>query len=261
MDLNVLESVQNPRVKLAVKLSRSGRERRRTGLFFAEGERLCADCCDALGSLETLFVTREGYEKYGSTVDSLVPRSRESFLITRQIADKISDTVSDQGVFALCRCFETRDLGGLPESGSFVCLERVQNPDNLGAVARTAEAMGLDGVIVCGGCDVFSPKAQRAAMGALCRIPVYEADSACDFLMGARQKGYKLRAACLGDGSVDIRRIDLSAPVIVVIGNEGAGVSEEVQRICGRFIIPMKGKTQSLNAAAAAAITIWEMQR
>ena len=246
MDLNVLESVQNPRVKLAVKLSRSGRERRRTGLFFAEGERLCADCCDALGSLETLFVTREGYEKYGSTVDSLVPRSRESFLITRQIADKISDTVSDQGVFALCRCFETRDLGGLPESGSFVCLERVQNPDNLGAVARTAEAMGLD---------------QRAAMGALCRIPVYEADSACDFLMGARQKGYKLRAACLGDGSVDIRRIDLSAPVIVVIGNEGAGVSEEVQRICGRFIIPMKGKTQSLNAAAAAAITIWEMQR
>lgn len=117
------------------------------------------------------------------------------------------------------------------------------------------------GAILCGCCDRYSPKSQRAAMGSLLRLPVYESADLCSDLELLKSKGMKLYATSPDSSAQRITRVPMDAGVICVIGNEGNGVSEAVFSLCERVTIPMQGNAESLNASMAAAITMWEMMR
>ena len=142
-----------------------------------------------------------------------------------------------------------------------VLLENVQDPGNVGTVIRTAAAMGVDTVLLCGACaDLYSPKTARATMGAVFRERVLRCtiDEARSF---ADLNGLRLYGAALSDRAADIRTLDLQNAV-VAIGSEGQGLSAELLRICdGELIIPMSPGSESLNAAVAAAVVLWEMAR
>ena len=147
------------------------------------------------------------------------------------------------------------------KGGRYLALEQVQNPQNLGAAARTAEALGIAGLIVSGGCDRFNPKALRASMGSLLRLPVMQVEDLASWLKA--QNETILTLATVPDmRATSICTLDFSGGAIAVVGNEGNGVSEAVlSAVRERVTIPMRGAAESLNASAAATITMWEMMR
>ncbi len=142
-----------------------------------------------------------------------------------------------------------------------ILLENVQDPGNVGTVIRTAAAMGVKTVILCGACaDVYSPKTARATMGAVFseNIIRLQPDEAAALI---HEKGLKLYGAALSERAEDIRKLSLGNAV-VAIGSEGRGLSGELLGLCdGELIIPMAKGSESLNAAVAASIVLWEMAR
>lgn len=254
-----IESASNDKVKLAVKIGSSAKYRKQTGMFFIEGLRLCRDAALTGYEIETTFVTEYAAEKFSDDINFIASSSKNVFLISENIEKKITQAQNPQGVFCLCK---TKKINlTIDFSGKYIALENVQDPANLGAIFRTAEALGISGAIIYRCCDIYNPKAQRSAMGSALRLPVIESEDLRETLNGLSLKGMKLYATTPDSTVTKITDEDLSGGVIAVIGNEGNGVSEEIFEICQKVTIPMAGRAESLNASMAAAITMWEMMR
>lgn len=145
--------------------------------------------------------------------------------------------------------------------GRYLILDGVQDPGNVGTIWRAADAFGAEGLILCSGCaDPWNPKTVRATMGAVFRLPVYECalEAAAE---GLGRAGLPLYATALREDTEDVRRVDLGRGA-VIIGSEGRGVSRALLERCqGTLKIPMSSRCESLNAAVAAAVILWEMGR
>lgn len=257
--MDIITSRQNEAIKTAAALKKpSGR--REYGMFLLEGARLCADA--ALNGIKIVrfYVTEEAAKKYSKEFNILEEKAEKSFFISQSVALKLADTANTQEFFAVCR--EQNTEVSVSYNGLYVFTDNVQNPDNLGAVARTAEAMGVDGLIVNSGCDIYSPKAQRAAMGSLLRLPVIKVFDAKEFLTELKNNNMKIFASVVGQDVPAVTSADKSGGTVLIIGNEGNGVSDDILNICTHKItIPMKGRAESLNAATAAAVLIWEFTK
>ena len=263
--METITSVKNERVKAAAKLTSSTKARREQGLFVLEGLRLCMDVVRSGLRCAELFVSEEFCKKHEAEYEALAAVSDEVFLVNDAVLEKLSDTRTPQGVCCVVRMAAPVSL-----------LERapnVQDPANLGAIARTAEALGISGLLVSGGCDVYAPKALRASMGALLRLPVEVVDAGVvlsgegktpvpPLLKKAEALGFKTYASTPAADAVPVTEADFSGPVLCVVGNEANGVTPETMAACAeRVTIPMAGRAESLNAAAAGAILMWEMVR
>lgn len=254
-----IDSLANEKIKFTAKIISSSKHRKKEGLFFLEGLRLCRDAALSGTEIEYAFFTAKAIEKSGADVAFISENAKSSFEISDSVALKLSQTETSQGFFCLCKMKKGSE--GIIYSGKYIALENIQDPSNLGAIARTAEALGIDGAILSGCCDRFSPKSQRAAMGSLLRLNITECDNLPEMLSELKQKGMKLYATTPDEKAQKITSSDMSGGVVAVIGNEGNGVSDEVFSLCERVTIPMLGRAESLNASMAAAITMWEMMR
>lgn len=259
--METITSVKNERVKAAAKLVSSAKARRESGLFVLEGLRLCMDVVRSGLCCKELFVSEEFRGKHTPEFDALSAVSEEVFLVNDAVLERLSDTRTPQGVCAVVEMPAGSPVLDAAAGGRYVLLENIQDPANLGAVARTAEALGLSGLLVSGGCDVYSPKALRASMGALLRLPVEETE-ALTALRAAKAAGFTTYASTPETQAVSVGDADFTGPTLMVVGNEANGVTPETQAACDvRVTIPMEGRAESLNAAAAAAILMWEMCR
>lgn len=256
-----IDSVSNERIKSAVKIASSSKTRRQTGMFFLEGLRLCRDAAITGYEIDSFFVSRRAYEKFSEDADFIARKAQHSFIVSDLVENKLSVTQTSQGFFCLCKIREDFTVGDVDFSGKYIALENIQDPANLGAVSRTAEALGIAGIIAEGGCDIYSPKAQRAAMGSLLRLSVIRCESLSDTLSFLGENGMKLYATTPDASAKKITDSSMSGGVVAVIGNEANGVSDEVFALCEKVTIPMLGRAESLNASMAAAITMWEMMR
>ncbi|MCL2105613.1 MAG: RNA methyltransferase [Oscillospiraceae bacterium] len=255
--------MENPHIKSAVKLRDSSSRRRELEQFFLEGARLCADAFESGYRPLRCFVTARARERYGEGLAPMLAATESVYDIPPALAKKLGDTESPQGVFAVF-CLPSAKNAALFWSGrgKYLALENLQDPANLGAIARTAEALGADGLLVSGGCDRFHPKALRASMGALLRIPLLQADELSEELHRARALGLPILAAVPEAAALPLTALPLTGGAVVLIGNEGAGLSAPALSACtARVTIPMRGRAESLNAAAAATILLWEMMR
>ncbi len=255
----LLTSRANALVKQAAAVRRSARERRESGLFFLEGARLCADAASSGTVVSLCLYTDEAAEKYADRLREALSAAEKAARITPDLAEYLSETPSPQGIFCLCRMRESGSR--IDSAGKYLALSDVQNPDNLGAISRTAEALGLDGLIVEGGCDLYNPKAQRASMGSLLRIPIVRTTDLCALLADCRRDGMQVYAATPDADALPVTDVSFSGGTVCVVGNEGAGLREEILRACDRVTIPMRGRAESFNASAAATILLWEMTR
>ena len=142
-------------------------------------------------------------------------------------------------------------------------LEDIQDPSNLGTVLRTAEALGIGGVILTRGCcDVYSPKVLRGSMGAVFRLPMALVETMPPAVNALEHKGFVAMAAVPDREAEPITHVRFSSPSIVLVGNEGNGLKPETIRACQRRVtIPMLGRAESLNASVAASLLMWEMMR
>lgn len=261
MNFASLDSVSNEKIKQAVKLRESAKYRRESGRFFLEGLRLCRDAAESEVQIFSLFFTEEAYEKYTRDIDFIGSKAESSFMISPACRDKLSDTKTSQGVFLICGFLPSCEESGMDPSGKYIALENIQDPANLGAVCRTAEALGIGAAVLCGCCDIYNPKAQRAAMGSLLRLPIITTQDLPGFLTDLKNKGMTVLSTTPDSSAEPITKVCMSGGVIAVIGNEGNGVTEQTQSVCRRITIPMKGRAESLNASMAAAVTMWEIMR
>lgn len=260
-----LTSKDNPNVKQAAKLMSSAKERREKQCFIAEGVRLCTEALENGCELEDVFYTEQARSKYSETISKLEAAAENAFVITDEIADKIADTVSPQGVFVVGKMPKNNiSLDEIKTDGMFILMENLQDPANIGAIFRTAEALGLTGTFLTSDCcDPYNPKAMRASMGAVFRMPYLVIDDVVSVMSECKSKNMRpIATVPNADAASKITSIRFFKGAIMCIGNEGNGLSEELKGVCGeRVTIPMNGRAESLNAATAASILMWEMVR
>ena len=251
-----ITSRENPMIKEAAALLKSKRAREENGLFLAEGARLCAEASRSGIAVRRLFLTEEAKEKYPDYLRDLIPAAADVQEITPPVAEKLSDTKTPQGVFAVCEFPENR--ADFDRDGLFVVLDGLQDPGNIGTILRTCDAMDVRGVLLCGSADIWSPKVLRASMGCLFRLPVAVFADAAEAFSALHRYGCTVFASTLSANSVPLNQVRFPKRSAVVIGNEGSGIPEEdLARSDTLVTIPMPGRAESLNAASAAAILIY----
>lgn len=256
---NIITSRENPLIKLVAALQVSSEKRKRNGLFVLEGLRICKDACDNGIKFDKLIVSDAAAEKYAADTEKFSLISDECYKIPDSLFKKISDTKTPQGIIAVAKMPVTGSCG-IDKNGKYIALENVADPSNLGAVSRTAEALGVNGIILSSdGCDPYSPKALRASMGTLLRVPVFVTESFAETLKSTGLKRY----ACVVDKTAEsIKKQSFENGSVVMIGNEANGLTDSAKQSADVLVtIPMTGRAESLNAAAAAAIAIWEMMK
>lgn len=259
-----ITSRENPAVRRAVRLMTNARERRKSGLIICEGARLCSDAVESGVHGEEFFCTAAAMDRYPEYIEKLMENSSEIYEITEEVAEKISDTNSSQGIFLTAKApMVENNLDTLKVTGQYVLLEGLQDPSNVGSIFRTAEALGIDGIILTENCaSCFAPKSLRAGMGAMFRIPIFQTSNAAENMRIAAGKNMRPMAAVPCADASDITGIKFFKGAIMCIGNEGNGLTDELIEACPeRVTIPMNGRAESLNAATSAAILMWEMMR
>ena len=260
----IILSRRNEIIQSAVHLSGSAEYRRECGLYFLEGARLCADAASSGVPVRMLLYTESAGEKYEKYLSPILKTARKTYLVGSQAAKALSCTKTPQGIFCICEMPRKALKGSeLPASGTYLALENLQDPANLGTILRTAEALGIDGILMGGSCcDLYSPKVLRASMGAVFRLPVFMEEDLPAAFLELNRRGFLTAAAVPDSGALPVTRMDFSAPCVLAVGNEGNGLTQETRDACSREItIPMMGRAESLNASAAAAILIWEMMK
>lgn len=244
-----ITSRSNPLCTHIRKLNTSASYRREQGEYVGEGPKLLEEALKA-GQRVTTVVTPVG-------MDASCPGDIRRVQMPAELFRSLCDTKTPQGVLFLC---ETPDVA-MPkklEGKRYLVLDGVQDPGNVGTVWRTADAFGADGLILVHDCaDPFSPKTVRSTMGAAFRSPVYRSTPE-ELQEKCREAGLPLYATALREDTADVAAADLRH-CAVVIGSEGRGVSEEVLDLCEKTLkIPMRERCESLNAAVAAAVVLWE---
>lgn len=263
LDVNIT-SRDHRLVKDFRRLTAQARYRRETGRFACEGARLCADAVHSGAVIETVFCTTRALEQYAEYAAPLLAAGARRCTITEELARVLADTDAPQGLFCIGRVLDNRvSFDTIKTNGRYLALEDVQDPANLGAVIRTAEALGLDGLLLSAGCcDLYNPKVLRASMGGVFRLPFLTADDLAAAVTDLQRRGIACWA-CVPDGTATpLQEAALGAGTLCLIGNEGNGLRAGTIAACaGRLTIPMAGRAESLNAAACASIVIWELMR
>lgn len=254
--MKAVSSLKNPVVQAARAL-RDARERARQGAFLLDGEHMVSEalsmCPDRVSAL---FVDEARLEAYAGMA-VLAPQA-DCYAVPAHVLAAISQVKTPQGIAAVCAMPPSPAPEEMGER--LILLENVQDPGNVGTVLRTLDAAGFDGCILTPGCaDPFGPKALRATMGSVFRVPLCSARDAAETVRLLNAQGYATLAAAL-DGEDFYRRAPLPRRLCVLIGNEGAGLTKQAQSACThRFRLPMRGGAESLNAAVAAAVMMYDL--
>ena len=258
---NIVKSKDNPIIKLYQKLSSSKKERLQYGLFVLEGLRITEDAIKEESGLSHLILTSAAAEKYGDMLFQTDLRNARTVVISNELGRKISSTDNTQGVFAICRIPQKKNMI-FSENGKYLVLYGLQDPGNVGMIIRTADALGIDAVIMSGSCDLYSPKVVRSTMGSIFRMNIFTENDTEKLFSLLSENNVITSAAVIDSNAMPVTECDFSGRQAVFIGNEGNGLPEDISRRCmSKIIIPMHGNINSLNAAMAAGILMWEMKR
>lgn len=288
-----ITSTGNKLIREVRDLEKKARARRESGLFIAEGERLCSEI--PVAYIERIFVADDydgrlpefagevshdvqnakmraeaGSNAAQASSHPLQPsdisgqrnhapqRAPKIFQVPRELMEHMSDTKNSQGILAVVRQKKYTELPG----DFFLILDTLQDPGNMGTIFRTAEAAGVDGILMNRDCvDVYSPKVVRATMGAMFRMPFIVSDDLPAEIRRMKSEGVQVYAAHLR-GTKNHWDFDYRQPTAFMIGNEGNGLQDAIADLADTYLrIPMMGHTESLNAGVAASVLMYETLR
>ena len=244
-----ITSRKNPLLQQVKKLLSSRKAREEAGLFVADGTKLLQEAVKYYPGLDTVILS--------DGVSAQVPEQVRILRVPPDVMESISPMASPQGALFLCKLPRKPDFAAKP---GMLLLDGIQDPGNLGTILRTADALDIPVALLEGCADPYSHKVVRASMGAVFRTQItqttwQEAQTAC------ADAGIAVAVTALSDRAQDIRQADLAA-MAVVIGSEGQGVRREIlDSAQAELIIPMNMRCESLNAAIASAIVMWQMKQ
>lgn len=254
----IITSASNEQIKKLINLREKSKIRKSTGLYLVEGIKMFTEIPPK--DLACIYVS-ETFEK--EKKELLFGYNYN--VVTDALLKKISDTVTPQGIVCLVKqkkctvdqIIEHRNT----EKSCIVVLDRIQDPGNLGTIVRTAEAAGISGIVMSSGCvDIYSPKVIRSTMGSIFRVPFAVSDCLVEDIKKMKDAGIVTYAAHL-NGTIYSEELKVK-DLALLIGNEARGLSDDVSDLADRKIkIPMEGKVESLNAAIATAILMYEAMK
>ena len=244
-----ITSRKNPLLQQVKKLLSSRKAREEAGLFVADGTKLLAEAVKYYPGLDTVILS-EG-------IDAQVPEHVKVIRVPEDVMASVSPMQAPQGALFLCRLPEKQPVAAKP---GMLVLDGIQDPGNLGTVLRTADALDVPVVLLEGCADPYSHKVVRSSMGAVFRTPVV-VSTWTQLQAVCREAGIPIAVTALSDRASDIRSAALER-MAVVIGSEGQGVRQEIlDNADAELIIPMNPHCESLNAAVAATIVMWQMKK
>ncbi len=254
-----LTSVQNPTVK-RLKSLKDKKARQEHQEMLVEGEKLMREAAAAGLQPGDVLIDREQAQRFDSLAREMERYGARVHLTPRHVLEAACDTKSPQGACGSFRLPAPFRADAAPDT--LVVLDGVQDPGNVGTIWRTADAAGLQGMLMSAACaDPLSPKVQRSAMGSGFRVPIRMTDDLPGELAALREQGYRIIVSAL-DGAPFYEGMPKCERFALVIGNEARGVSDAVQAVADvRLKLPMRGGAESLNAAVAAGIMMYELMK
>lgn len=255
-----IASRQNPVIKHVKALERK-KYRRHHREAVLEGRRIIADALESEVRFSRVLLDEAADERAVELAVLLESDGAEAAFVETGLFNLLSETVHSQGILAVAELPQAPpDAVFEEESGFWVLLDRLQDPGNLGTIIRTADAAGASGIALTAGCvDVYNSKVLRSAMGSVFHLPILQDLPGKTFLGGLKKAGFRLFAADLS-GALSFERASYPDKTCLVIGNEGAGIRRELLDICDESVkIPIIGRAESLNAAVAAGILLYDI--
>ena len=255
----MITSSANGKVKQVMNLIKKAKARNESGLFVAEGLRIFKEI--PRDQIDSIFVS-ESFLKEEERKHLIDGMKYE--VLTDEVFQVMSDTKTPQGILALVKqhAYTPEDLTRVPGPAFLMILENIQDPGNLGTIIRAGEGAGITGVLMNSTtADIYNPKVIRSTMGSVFRVPFAYTDNLTDSILQLKKKGIKLYAAHL-NGRNNYEKEDYTVDTGFLIGNEANGLTEDTARLADAYIkIPMMGSVESLNAAVAASVLMFETAR
>lgn len=252
----MITSTSNPQVKQLLQLQKKAKERAAQDVFVVEGIRMYQEV--PKDRLVRTYVSESFYEKK----KEIFVKGQQVTVLSDRVFEIVSDTKTPQGILCLVRQYHYQLSDLLKGCPLVMALENIQDPGNLGTILRTAEGAGVTGVLMSADCvDIYNPKVIRSTMGSVYRMPFYYAKDWPETLNSLKKAGILVYAAHLKGTSAHDEQ-DYRRPSAFLIGNESKGLTEETAAFADTYIrIPMCGQVESLNAAVASAVLMYEANR
>ncbi len=254
----MISSTSNTQIKEIEKLQKKAKIRKETKTFIVEGKKMVEEAGERIVKV---YISESYYEEGGLTTELTATHDFE--VVTDKVFKEVSDTMTPQGILAIVNMPEyTLEEFLLNKNPIFILLEDLRDPGNLGTIMRTAEGAGVSGIILSKDCvDLFNPKVVRATMGSIFRIPFVYVEDFGETVSYLQQKGILLYATHLR-GVNDYDRENYADACGIIIGNEANGITQSTANRADCLVkIPMEGKVESLNAAIASGLMMYEVYR
>ena len=260
----MITSTGNARVKQLVTWQKKRKARDEEGVYIVEGIRMYREAPRA--QVREVYVSEQFYSRYGEEL-GLSAWGRQMEILSDHVFSHVSDTKTPQGILLVmeqrsCEICEMLDLDAQGRKPLLMVLDNLQDPGNLGTILRAGEAAGVTGVIMSHDCvDIYNPKTIRSTMGSIFRVPFFVTEDLHETIRQLQNAQISVYAAHL-EGSVCYDTPDYTKGTAFLIGNEGNGLTKETAALADTYIrIPMGGQLESLNAAMAAGILMYEANR
>ncbi|MFG6348708.1 MAG: RNA methyltransferase [Lachnospiraceae bacterium] len=257
----MISSISNQQVKEITKLQKQPKYRKASSLFIAEGFKMLKEAAEN-GCLVKTYISEFVLEKKHENLEWLCKEFPYE-TVSDQVFRQLSDTVTTQGILGIVKqpSYSITDILD-DKKHIWLLLDDIRDPGNLGTIMRTAEGAGMSAVIMGKGtADLFNPKTVRSTMGAIFRMPFVYVDDITEIIKQIKDNGYSVYGTAM-KGSITYDMADYTKGAGIVIGNEANGIQDSVlECITGSINIPMDGKLESLNAAVAAAVVMYEAAR
>lgn len=259
----MITSTSNAKVKYLVNLKKKRKMRDQENVFLVEGIRMFREVPSE--KLKEVYVSESFYKKEKQTVDKIALKSSiRAEILSDNVFAHVSDTMTPQGILCVVEQmnYTLEDVLSNGEVPHLMVLDNLQDPGNLGTIVRTAEGAGVTGVIMSKETvDIYNPKVIRSTMGSIYRMPFYYAENLLEAIAEMKKRNVSVYAAHL-DGKNTYEEENYKKPCAFLIGNEGNGLRDEVAKAADIYIrIPMCGQVESLNAAIAASVLMFEAAR
>ena len=261
MEYSCISSRKNEKIISASKLC-DKKVRDKEGLFYTEGAKLFEEALIEGLSAKRIFFTQDAFNKHSGLLSKAT--GAELIMVTDDVFSKLTEESAPQGIFAVFKkpdayIFTDEEI----EQGGFLILEDVQNPLNIGALFRCAYSLGTEKIVMTKGCaDVYNTKVLRSAMGSIFKSKFMYCDNLHTFIKEQIEKNNRVICTTLSDKSHVLGNFSFEKSDSIIIGNEGNGIKSDTVSLCNNsLIIPMLEGAESLNAATACAVVLWEMNK
>lgn len=257
-----ITSKKNQNIIYINKLNRSNSFRKENNCFVLEGIKLISEAVlNGFLPLSPLYITEKALNKKAEIINKYF-KNFKKIVISEEISSHISDNKASQGMFCIFKAVDkNKNYDKIINGSRLIILDGLQDTGNVGAIFRTAEAFGFDGILLSDdSVDLYSPKLIRASMGSVLRIPCIRNDLITEIKL-LKDKSMRIIGSILDKNAVSLKDYSFPEKSAIIIGSEGRGITDKIKALCDDMIFIEISNTQSLNAAIAAAIFCWEMSR